>query len=81
MNKMEILKNTFESIGYKTCLCLNEDIDIYFLKILGTCDSDAYPYEFTLNLLGEPVEYENDEFRTLQEHNKYLETLYERKEE
>ena len=35
MNKMEILKNTFESIGYKTCLCLNEDIDIYFLKILG----------------------------------------------
>lgn len=82
MNKMEILKNTFESIGYKTHLYLNEDIDIYFLEILGIfCEGDGCLYEFTFNLQGEPVGYEDDEFRTLQEHYKYLETLYEGNEE
>lgn len=81
MKKMEILKNAFESIGYKTNLYLNEDIDIYYLEILDIYDGDGCLYEFTFNLQGEPVGYADDEFRTLQEHYKYLETLYEKNEE
>lgn len=55
MNKMEILKNAFEEIGYKTDLCYHKENKIYYLEILGTVDSDGDTYEFCFNKNCEPV--------------------------
>lgn len=82
MKKMEILKNAFESIGYKTKTSYNKDWDIYYLCIEGTFDGDASNYSFCFNKDMEPIEYDDNdnEFRTLQEHYKHLETLYDNEE-
>ena len=55
MNKMEILKNAFEEIGYKTHLWYYKESEIYYLEILGTIDGDGDTYEFCFNKNYEPV--------------------------
>ena len=53
MNKMEILKNAFEQIGFKTEV---EPCDEnYILYIEGTHDGDGNEYEFTFNQNFEPT--------------------------
>lgn len=52
MNKMEILKNAFEQIGYRTELEYDEDDKKYFLEIID--DSDD-PNGFYFNQDGEPL--------------------------
>ena len=78
MNKMEILKNAFEEIGYKTDLWYHKKNEIYYLEILGTTDSDGDTYEFCFNKNYEPVEWVNNyslqgKWLTLDENYKKLE--------
>lgn len=55
MNKIEILKNAFEEIGYKTDLWYRKKNKIYYLDILGTDDGEGNPLEFCFNQDCEPV--------------------------
>ena len=52
MNKMEILKNAFEQIGYRTELEYDEDDKKYFLEII---DNNDDPNGFYFNQDGEPL--------------------------
>ena len=65
MNKMEILKNAFEEIGYKTDLWYHKENEIYHLEILGTTDSDGDTYEFCFNKNYEPVIWTGRKWLTL----------------
>lgn len=78
MNKMEILKNAFEEIGYKTDLWYHKENKIYYLDILGTNDGDGDPFEFCFNQDYEPViwtgEYSlNGKWLTLEQNYQRLE--------
>ena len=78
MNKMEILKNAFEKIGYKTNLWYHKKNEIYYLEILGTVDSDGDTYEFCFNKNYEPVIWTggctlNGEWLTLDQNYQKLE--------
>lgn len=78
MNKMEILKNAFEEIGYKTNLSYYKKNEIYYLEILGTTDGDGDTYEFCFNKNYEPVEWTggytpNGEWLTLEQNYQRLE--------
>lgn len=85
MNKMEILKNAFEQIGYKTDLWYHEENKIYYLDILGTRDGDGYNYTFCFNPNYEPVQWIDNyhhqgQWLTLEENYKRLEEDYEEQE-
>ena len=78
MNKMEILKNAFEEIGYKTNLWYHKENEIYYLDILGTNNRDGEPLEFCFNQDYEPVIWANGygfdgEWLTLEQNYQKLE--------
>lgn len=52
MNKMEILKNAFEKIGYRTELEYDEDDERYILEIV---DDDLEPSVFNFDKNYEPM--------------------------
>lgn len=58
MNKMEILKNAFEQIGFKTKV--EPYYDEYILYIEGTQDGDGDYYDFTFNKDFEPTLFDWD---------------------
>ena len=58
MNKMEILKNAFEQIGFKTKV--EPYYEDYILYIEGTHDGDGYKYQFTFNQNFEPTLFDWD---------------------
>lgn len=58
MNKMEILKNAFEQIGFKTKV--EPYYEDYVLYIEGTHDGDGYKYHFTFNQNFEPTLFDWD---------------------
>ena len=58
MNKMELLKNVFELIGFKTKI--EPYYGEYILFIKGTQDSEGVCYEFTFNKDFEPTLFDCD---------------------
>ena len=75
MNKMEILKNTFEQIGYRTELEYDEDDKTYSLEIV---DDDLHPSIFHFDQNYEPIVFTGDYLFSL---DKFYKELDENSEE
>lgn len=77
MNKMEILKNVFEKIGYRTELEYDEDDKEYSLEIV---DDDLRPSMFYFDQNYEPIIYCGHSY-SLDEFYKTLDRYAEEEEE